>query len=168
MKKIFLLVAVAVVSLLFSYECRAQYDSLKFGDYGVASVSALSFTSVRGSVWIEVGNPQTGFTVSEVEGKLYKNGVALIEGHADDYYVPNGDTRITLTGVASLCPGVSILEVLGLILFEPELYTVDIKAVITDDGGDPVVNQVKNIPVLTLLKKEDLVKLSSHESKNSK
>jgi hypothetical protein len=45
--------------------------------------------------------------------------------------------------------------VLGLIFFEADQYTVDIKAVITDDDKDPVVKEVKNIPVLTLLKKDE-------------
>jgi hypothetical protein len=95
------------------------------------------------------------FRAKRVYGKLYKNGVALIEGKADDYYVPNGNGKITLTGVASLCPGASIFDVLGLIFFEADKYTVDIKAIITDDGEDPVVKEVTGMPVLTLLKKDE-------------
>ena len=154
-RKLILLIVAMFVGLAAADECRAQYSYLKFGDFGVSSVSPLSFTSVKGSVWVDVENPEVGFAVTEVHGKLYKNGVALIEGRADDYYVPNGNGRISLTGVASLCPGASIFDVLGLIFFEAEQYTVDIKAVITDDGKDPVVKEVRNIPVLTLLKKDE-------------
>lgn len=154
MKKFIIIIVTSVLAFLSSGECKAQYDVLKFGNFGVTSVTPLSFTSVKGSVWVDVENPQTGFSVTNIEGKLYMNGVALIEGKADDYYVPNGTSRITLTGVASLCPGASIFDVLGLILFDPQLYTVDVKAVITDDGADPVIKEVKNIPILTLLKKD--------------
>lgn len=157
-RKLIVFIVVLFAGLAAADDCRAQYDFLKFGDFGVSSVSPLGFTSVKGSVWVDVENPQVGFAVTEVYGKLYKNGVALIEGHADDYYVPTGNGRITLTGVASLCPGASIFDVLGLIFFDPEQYTVDIKAIITDDGADPVIKEVKDMPVLTLLKKDEQVK----------
>lgn len=155
MRKIIFVALVSLIGFFSSTDCKAQYDYLKFGDFGVTSVEPMSFTSVKGSVRVEVENPQVGFSVTEIYGKLYKNGVALIEGKADDYYVPNGNGRLNLTGVASLCPGASIFDVLGLIFFEADQYTVDIKAVITDDDKDPVVKEVKNIPVLTLLKKDE-------------
>ena len=155
MRRFVLLLVVSVVSFLSSGECKAQYDVLKFGDFGVSVVTPMGPRAVKGAVWVEVENPQVGFTVSKVEGRLYRNGVALIEGCADDYYVPNGNTKLTLTGTATLCPGASIFDVLGLILFDPTLYTVDIKAVITDDGAEPVVKEVKDVPILTLLKKND-------------
>ena len=168
MKKLILLVVVSIIASISADECKAQYDYLKFGDFGVTSVSPLSFTSVSGSVWVDVQNPQVGFSVTEVYGKLYCNGVALIEGKADDYYVPNGNGRITLTGTASLCPGASIFDVLGLIFFDPEQYTVDIRAIITDDGAAPVIKEVKNIPVLTLLKKDETANAENYESTDSK
>ena len=164
MKKL-LIIIISTIALLSSYESKAQYDGLKFGDYGIDSVSPVSFTAVAGSVWVEVENPLAGFTVSQIEGKLYRNGVALIQGSANDYYVPTGKSKITITGRASLCPGTSIFDVLGLILFNPEDYTFDIKAVVTDDGADSVIKEVKDIPVLTLLKKENK---DGDKSSNSK
>ncbi len=168
MKKLILLVVVSIIASISADECKAQYDYLKFGDFGVTSISPVSFTSVRGEVWVDVENPQVGFSVTEVYGKLYCNGRALIEGKADDYYVPNGNGRLNLTGVASLCPGVSIIDVLGLLFFNPEEYTVDIKAIITDDGTDPVVKEVKDIPVLTLLKKDETANAENNESTDRK
>ena len=162
------MLVVSFVAFLSSENCRAQYDTMKFGDFGVSSVTPMGAGAVKGAVWVEMENPQVGFWVSKVEGKLYRNGVALIEGHADDYYVPNGTSKLTLKGTATLCPGVSIFDVLGLILFDPTLYTVDIKAVITDDGAEPVIKEVKDIPILTLLKKNDNKIENNDESKNSK
>ena len=154
-RKIIVFVAVLLAGIAAAVDCRAQYDYLKFGDFGVESVAPCDSLSVKGSVWVEVENPLAGFSVTEVYGRLYKNGVALIEGKVDDYYVPNGSGRITLSGIASICPGTSVIDVLGLIFFEAEHYTVDIKAVITDDGAAPVVKEVSNMPVLTLLKKDE-------------
>ena len=154
MKKTFAVLLVCFAALLLSHECKAQYDTLKFGDFGVSSVKPLSSTSVRGKVWVDVENPLNGFTVSDIVGRVYKNGKALIEGHPDDYYVPQGKSRLNLTGVATLCPGASIWDVLGLIFFQASQYTLDIKAVVTDDGGSPVVMEVKKVPLLTLLGKD--------------
>ncbi|MBE6240588.1 MAG: hypothetical protein E7115_03725 [Bacteroidales bacterium] len=153
-KKLLVLIIALFAGLASADNCRAQYDVLKFGDFGISSITPRGFTSVKGAVWVDVDNPQVGFSVSEIYGKLYKNGVPMIEGQADDYYVPTGNGRLVISGVASLCPGVSIFDVLGLIFFDPEDYTVDIKAIITDDGAEPVVKEVKDIPVLTLLKKD--------------
>ena len=167
-KRLIVFILAVILGMTWADDCKAQYDYLKFGDFGVTSVSPLSFTSVSGSVWVDVQNPQVGFSVTEVYGKLYCNGRALIEGKADDYYVPNGNGRLNLTGVASLCPGLSIIDVLGLLFFNPEEYTVDIKAIITDDGTDPVVKEVKNIPVLTLHKKDETANAENYESTDSK
>ena len=168
MKKLIVAVIVSVLGFFSSEECKAQYSSLKFGDFGITSISPAGFTSVKGSVWVEVENPQAGFTVSKVEGKLYKNGVPMIEGYVEDYYVPTGNTRVELYGRTALCPGTSIIDVLGLMLFNPEEYTVDIKAVITDDGADPVIKEVKDIPILTLLKKDETSNTTTDESTDSK
>lgn len=169
MKKLILLVIVSLVAFISADECKAQYDTLKFGDFGITSINPKSFTSVGGAVWVDVENPQVGFKVSEIYGKLYHNGVPMIEGRADDYYVPTGTGKLHITGVASLCPGTSVLDVLGLFFFNPEEYTVDIKAIITDDGADPVVKEVKDIPILTLLKKEEPEEnTNTNESTDSK
>lgn len=154
MKRILFIVIASLLTFIGSEECKAQYDTLKFGDFGVSSVKPAGQDSVKGEVWVEVDNPLVGFTVSDVVGKLYKNGVPLIEGKADDYYVPNGTSKIILTGLASLCPGASVFEVLGLVVLQAEQYTADIKAVVTDDGGVPVVMEAKNVPILTLLGKD--------------
>lgn len=167
MKKLILLIFTSVIAFISADECKAQYDTLKFGDFGITSISPKGFTSVGGAVWVDVENPQVGFKVSEIYGKLYHNGVPMIEGHANDYYVPTGNGKLHITGTASLCPGISILDVLGLLFFNPEEYTVDIKAVITDDGADPVVKEVKDIPILTLLKKDETENINTNESTDS-
>lgn len=168
MRKLILVLIISVLGFFSAEECKAQYNTLKFGDYGITSISPISFSAVKGSVWVEIANPQAGFTVAQVEGKLYKNGVPMIEGYVEDYYVPSGSTRVELNGRASICPDVTIVDVLGLLFFNPEEYTVDIKAIITDDGAAPVVKEVKDIPILTLLKKDKTANAENNESTDSK
>lgn len=168
MKRILFIVITTLLTFLGYEDCKAQYDTLKFGDFGVSSITPVGSDAVEGSVWVEVENPLVGFTVSNVEGKLYKNGVALIEGKADDYYVPSGTSKLVLTGKASICPGISVFEVLGLVLFQAEQYSVDIKAVVTDDGAAPVVMEAKNVPFLTLLKKDEQENNNKDESQDCK
>jgi hypothetical protein len=153
-KKFIVLILSIFVGLVMAEECKAQYDTLEFGDFGVSSVKPIGYESVRGKVWVDIENPLVGFTVSDIEGCLYKRGIPLVKGRPDDYYVPSGKSRLNLTGIATLCPGASLWDVLGLIFFQASQYTVDIKALVTDDGAQPVEMEVKNVPVLTLLKKD--------------
>ena len=168
MKKFLLVVVTFFLAILSSWESKAQYNTLKFGEFGITSITPLGRGSVKGRVWIDVENPLPGFSVSNIEGKFYLDGRALLEGHVDDYYVPSGTNRITLTGTATMCPGATLLDILGLMLFDPEMSTVDIKAVVTDDGADPVVMEVRNMPLLKLLKKDGEENETNDESKNSK
>ncbi len=88
MKRIMAIIAAVLVALTASVEGRAQFSKLKFGDYGVKSISPESFSAVKGAVWLEVSNPMEGFTVSEIRGMVYKNGAPFITGTASDFRVP--------------------------------------------------------------------------------
>ena len=152
MKKAIAILAAVCLALVASVEGRAQFSKLKFGDYGVKSISPESFTAVKGAVWLEVTNPMEGFTVSEVRGMVYKNGSPFIAGSADDFRVPAGNEKVVISGRAALCPGVSLWTVLGLIFFDPDEYSVDMSARITLDSGATRVVEKKAMPVTKLLK----------------
>ena len=167
-KRLIVFILAVILGMTWAGDCKAQYDTLKFGDFGISSITPKSNTSVSGTVWVDVENPQVGFKVSEIFGRLYHNGVSMIEGHADDYYVPSGSGKLYITGTASLCPGITIADLIVFLFFNPDEYTVDIKANITDDGADPVFKEVNNIPVLTLLKKDETANINTNESTDSK
>ena len=151
MKK--LLVLFVVLSMvLVSSECHAQFSRLSMGKYGISSISPESFRSVNGSVWLEVTNPDEGFTLTNITGMVYKNGVPFVKGRAADVYISSGSGKRTFGGNASLCDGISLWSVLSLLAFDPDDYTVDISMKVTLDSGSSRVVAKSKVPVSTLLK----------------
>lgn len=152
MKRLLFVFLVSVVALLAAGECHAQFSKLTFGKYGISSIRPESFRAVNGAVWLDVTNPMEGFTVSEVHGVVYKNGVPFVSGRTDDFHVTRGTARCVIRGRAALCEGVSLWTVLGLLSFDPADYSVDLTVRITLDSGATRVVTKKNMPVTALLK----------------
>ena len=150
--RIIALLVAAFMALLAADDCAAQFSKMTISDYGVKSIVPESFTSVRGAVWLDVVNPMESFTVSGVQGKVYKNGVAFIQGSTEPFTVVNGSSRVEISGRASLCPGASLWTVLGLLFFDPEDYSVDLSVTITMASGESRVVEKKDMPVTALLK----------------
>jgi len=150
--RIIALLVAAFMALLAADDCAAQFSKMTISDYGVKSIVPESFTSVRGAVWLDVVNPMESFTVSGVQGKVYKNGVAFIQGSTEPFTVVNGASRVEISGRASLCPGASLWTVLGLLFFDPEDYSVDLSVTITMASGESRVVEKKDMPVTALLK----------------
>ena len=152
MKRLFALLFVCAVAFAASQVCHAQFSKLSFGKYGVSSIRPESFRAVRGSVWLDVTNPMEGFRISEIKGMVYKNGVPFVSGTAGDVYIPSGSSRATVSGRAALCDGASLWDVLALIAFDPNEYSVDLSVRITLDSGATRVVSKKGLPVAELLK----------------
>ncbi len=152
MKRLFAVLVVAFVAVLAAGECHAQFSKLSFGKYGVSSIRPESFRAVRGTVWLDVTNPMVGFTVSEIKGLVYKNGVPFVSGTANDVRIPLGTVRATISGRAALCDGASLWDVLALIAFDPKEYSVDLSVRITLDTGETRVVSKKGMSVEALLK----------------
>ena len=152
MKRFFAVLLVGLVALASSEFCRAQFSKLSFGKYGVSSIRPESLRSVRGAVWIDVTNPMEGFTVSQIRGTVYKNGVPFVYGSASDVHIPSGSARASISGRASLSESASLWDVLALIAFDPEDYSVDLSVRITLDSGETRVVSKTRMPVAALLK----------------
>ena len=152
MKRFCALLTVCVVAMVTSDACFAQFSKLSFGKYGISSIRPESLRSVRGAVWIDVTNPMEGFTVSEIMGTVYKKGVSFVHGSASDVYIPSGSSRANISGRASLSETASLWDVLALIVFDPDDYSVDLSVRITLDSGKTRVVSKKNMPVAALLK----------------
>lgn len=152
MKRLFAFFVVALVAFATSQVCFAQFSKLSFGKYGVSSIRPESFRAVRGAVWVDVTNPMGGFTVSEIRGMVYKNGIPFVSGTASDVRIPSGAARAVVSGRAALCDGASLWDVLALIAFDPKGYSVDLSVRITLDSGATRVVSKKGMSVEALLK----------------
>lgn len=152
MKRFFAVLVLCVLSLALSEVASAQFNKLSFGKYGVSSIRPESLRAVRGAVWLDVTNPMEGFKVSEITGTVYKHGVPFVYGSASSFHVPLGTSRVSVSGRASLSPSASLWDVLALIVFDPEDYSVDLSVRITLDSGATRVVSKKGMPVRELLK----------------
>lgn len=152
MRKFIAILFVSVLTCIASEVCRAQFSKLSFGDYGVSSIRPESFSAVSGAVWLDVTNSMEGFKISEISALVYKNGRSFVSGTANDVYVPSGASRVNISGRAALCSGASLWDVLALLAFNPEDYSVDLTVRITLDSGPSRLVSQKNLPVKTLLK----------------
>ena len=152
MKRLLAILVVCVLAFASSEVCHAQFSKLSFGKYGVSSIRPESLRAVRGAVWVDVTNPMVGFTVSEIKGTVYKKGVPFVYGSASDVHIPLGTCRANITGRASLSPSASLWDVLALIVFDPEDYSVDLSVRITLDTGETRTVSKSKMPVTALLK----------------
>ena len=152
MKRLLVILVLCVLAFVSSEVCHAQFSKLSFGKYGVSSIRPESLRAVRGAVWVDVTNPMVGFTVSEIKGTVYKKGVPFVYGSASDVHIPLGTRRTNISGRASLSPSASLWDVLALIVFDPEDYSVDLSVRITLDTGETRTVSKSRMPVTALLK----------------
>lgn len=152
MKRLFVMLAVSLLAVLASDRCHAQFSKLSIGEYGIKSISPESFRSVSGAVWLDVTNPEQGFTLSEISGVVYKNDTPFVRGRASDVHISKGSQRVVISGNASLASGVSLWTVLSLLSFNPEDYSVDIIMCVTLDSGESRMITKYKVPLTTLLK----------------
>lgn len=152
MKKLYTLLVLAVLSVAAADECFAQFSNISIGKYSIESIRPESLSAVKGSVRLEVTNVGEGFTVSEIAGTVYKDGVPFVKGLASDFHVAPDSQKLIISGRASLCQGASLWSVLGLLFFDPEDYSVDIRLKVTTDSGAVRVIEKKKLPVTVLLK----------------
>lgn len=150
--KIFALLLMMAVSMAVGDECAAQYEKMKAGRYGIEELYPIGKNQVAGSIWMEVENPYCELRVSDVFCRVYKDGEPFIEGYADDFVVSAGESKVVVTGSASLCEGVALVEVLQLLVFDPKMYSVDMRMNVTDVSGRTQILEHKKRPVSDLLK----------------
>ena len=67
-------------------------------------------------------------------------------------YIAKGKKRYVIDGQASLCSGVSLLSILRILSFDPNVYSVDMSVVVTFDSGRQESLSVEKLPVSALLK----------------
>lgn len=152
MKKLLALIALAALSLAVVDKCSAQFSKLSIGKYTIESIKPKDFTTVQGVVSLEVANETDGFTVSDINGMVYKKGMPFVTGQVSDFHVTVGEQKLIISGHAILCESASLWNVLGLLFFEPEDYSVDIRMKVTMDSGTVRVIEKNGIPVEVLLK----------------
>ena len=131
---------------------HAQLSRLKFLNYRISSIVPSSFRSVRGSVEVTLTNDSTAFTMSDIQGLVYRNGKPFVQGVCNDTHVARGTVTVRPAGTVQLCDSVSVWTVLRcMVSFNPDEYTGDLTMVITDAQGHRRSYAKKGLPVGQLL-----------------
>jgi len=130
----------------------------KVDDIGITSFDIVSFTpaglrGVNGVVEIGVHNPAFGFKVMDIAGTIYHNGKEMADFVADDFEVDKkSDSSYKIPGSVTLCTGVSLLTVLGLVNdLDPDDYSIDISARVKAKGVSKDISRT-GVPLSELIK----------------
>lgn len=151
MKHFILVVFAAVAALVFSLDASAQMDKVQVKSYKVTRISPRSFSSVDGSVQLTIVNSGAAFVLSNITGTVYKNGKRFVTGTSKNVTVPKGESVLSISGTATLCPGVSLWEVMKCISFKPSDYTVDAAMRLSVEGGESKLVHAEGLPLGSLL-----------------
>lgn len=135
MKKLFLLIAIAVAAVTATQPSPVGLSSLKFGNYKISRISPKSFRSVDGTAQIVCTNKDCTFTMSNITGTVYKKGVPFVKGYATPVTVPAGQSTVSVDGNATLCDGIGLWDVLSCIAFRASDYTIDVSMTISATNG---------------------------------
>ncbi|MBQ9548638.1 MAG: hypothetical protein IJV01_05735 [Bacteroidales bacterium] len=131
---------------------RAQLSRLKFGSYKISSISPRSLRSCDGAVQVSVRNDTVGFVMRNISGLVYRSGVPFVTGQASDVDVRPGRNTLVVPGNVTLCDGVSLWTILGLLFsFDINEYTADLRLTLTTDTGDSRVIEEKGMSVAAVL-----------------
>lgn len=146
-------VATIFVCMIFCQDASAQMSKLHFSKYKVSGISVRSMRSVDGSIELTCRNDTTGFVMSDIYGVVYKNGRPFVSGLASPVRVPQGTSSFDVSGNATLCDGISLLDVLACIAFDPDDYTIDVRMKVTMNSGESRIVDKRGISVGALLKR---------------
>ena len=150
--KIYVALLSAMMLVLISLPAQAQLSNLHFGGYSITSIRPHSFSSVGGSVKVTVRNDTTAFVMQDINGKIYKLGTPMVQGHAADVSVPRGLSEVSVSGEASLCEGVGIWTILRcLIGFNINDYTADVSMTVIDEEGHTRIFVEEGMSVAAIL-----------------
>ncbi len=135
LKSLFISLSAAVVMMLTAgLTANAQTDKLSFGQYKITSIRATGFTSLRGTVAIDVNNSGKVMTVSNIRGTIYKGKTPFITGSADSFTIPAGYSTVGVGGNASLPTLSALLAFLANPSIDPASYYCDFSAEVKIDN----------------------------------
>lgn len=149
----FSLIAAILIPLAFLLSNNESYaqsmGGLSIEGYKFQSIWPESFRSVRGSVILQVGNsaPEAR-DIRNITATAYRKDVPFFTGTCSDVCFMPGSDSYQVSGVVSLCEGISVWTVIAAALsFNPAEYTVDVTAELVLPNGMSIPVEKKGIPV---------------------
>ena len=105
--------------------------------YRIDDITPVSFSTYFISAHVKIRNDTTSFAMSNISGRIYRQGRSFADVTISDIYLENGDNSIYLKGLYSISPGVSLFSLLKTISHQDfTLFSVDAELVVTFPSGD--------------------------------
>lgn len=148
----FLKFALVVALMVVAASC-VDINDIEITSFKINSVIPKGLKSVSGTVSVGVNNGTKGFTISDIEGTIYRNGTDIGTFTADPVTV-EAKTSATykVTGVLNLNSNISVLEILALAAdFNAEEFTVSVSAKFDVKGGVSKRVELEKVPVKKVL-----------------
>lgn len=145
------IVILAALLCMSASAVQAQTAGLSFGKYTIAGLSATSFTSLDGTLSIQITNSDRKMVITNISGVIYKGGMPFVIGTADDLTIVPGTETYDIRGHASLASMTALFALLSNPSINPADYTFDAKAEVKRRRKTSVVER-KGIPLSAVLK----------------
>lgn len=145
----FFFITVAVL-LLIPLPALAQ-SRISISSFKIMGISPVSLRSVDGEVQFTCSSrSRYNIFLSHISGTIYKSGKPLVKGTAAPFSIRPGTTTFVVSGNASLCNGVSMMDVLSSISLNVNDYSADVSAIVKD-GGSMIPISMKNVPLSQII-----------------
>ena len=105
--------------------------------YRIDYITPISFSTYSIAAHFQISNDTTSFAMSNISGRIYRQGRFFADGTVSDIYLESGNNSIYLKGLCSISPGVSLFSLLKTIS-RPDftLFSIDAELVVTFPSGD--------------------------------
>lgn len=106
--------------------------AFSLNSFVIKSLERAGARSLKGTVVVNIGNMSSDVTVSEIKGSVWRGGMQLVTGKADDVVIPAGANDVEIAGVATVSQGSSIWIAMFAALSDIHSLTADITCKVTD------------------------------------
>lgn len=148
----FLTAISAVIIAVFLTGC-SKISQIEMKSCSIDSISLEGLRGINATLLLEIDNPALQFTLSDIEGVVYRNGEEYVYYQADPIAVSARTSAVyNLPCSATLAPSVSLMQVLSLVRnFNIEEYTTDIHAKVRLKSGVAKGFTFRDIPIKDLM-----------------
>ena len=109
--------------------------SFNLSTFNITSINRAGARSLKGSVVIGVDNKSSDVIISDIKGTVYRGETALVNGKAEDVTIPAGSNKVSVSGIATVCPGSSVWLAMFAALSDIDSLTADISCTLTDKAS---------------------------------
>ena len=155
MKKALKISLLLLAACMLLTSCASKYKKISVSDFEVESILPTSLRSCTVNVAVNINNPAPAFKVKEIEATVKRGGEVFGLVTADPVAIDGKSERTYhLPLQAQLAEGIGVIQLLTIYKsFNPEEFTLDLKARANVAGNIGKDIDYKDVPLTKFLKK---------------